>query len=221
MKSFIKKKLTNDIIVFPPSIDDTFYSSEHKRNIIVSTGRFFSHLHSKKQHLLVEAFKHLYDKEGISDWRLVLIGSVENEDSNEYLNHIKSISEGYPIDVLTNISFSNLREYYAKSKLFWLATGFGEDLEKHPERAEHFGIVTLEAMASGCVPIVFNGGGQKELVQSGIDGYFFNTKEELLNHTTDMIKNERKREEVSKRAIEKSKEYKTDHFIKKLHEILK
>ncbi len=218
---FIKMKINKDIVIFPPSIDDSFYSSKHKENIIVSTGRFFSHLHSKKQHLLIQAFKDLYTNADISSWKLVLIGSTEHEESNDYLQQIKTSATGYPIEILANIPFSTLKDYYAKAKLFWLATGLGEDLIQYPERAEHFGIVTLEAMASGCVPIVYNGGGQKELVQHGIDGYLFEDKDALIRYTKEIIDNEDKRKKIAENAIRTSKKYSLENFSNKLHEILK
>lgn len=221
IQSFIKKKINKDIVIFPPSIDYSFYSSKQKENIILSTGRFFSHLHSKKQHLLVEAFKDLYTNEDVSSWKLVLIGSTEHEESNEYLQQIKTNATGYPIEIHTNIPFSTLKDYYAKAKLFWLATGLGEDLIKYPERAEHFGIATLEAMASGCVPIVYNGGGQKELVRSGIDGYLFEDKNELIRYTKEMIDHADKRKKIAEHAIRTSKKYSLENFRNKLHEILK
>jgi len=36
---------------------------------------------------------------------------------------------------------------------------------------EHFGITTVEAMAAGCVPLVYDSGGQAEIVSSGYNGY--------------------------------------------------
>ena len=50
----------------------------------------------------------------------------------------------------------------------------------HPRIDEHFGISTVEAMASGLVPVVSNFGGQTEFVPSK---YQFHT----LGHAADLI----------------------------------
>ena len=47
--------------------------------------------------------------------------------------------------------------------------GYGVDAQREPRRMEHFGMVATEAMAAGCVPIVFCGGGLPEIVSHGVD----------------------------------------------------
>jgi len=63
--------------------------------------------------------------------------------------------------------------------IYWHATGLGEDLDRFLDRAEHFGIMTFEAMAFGCVPIVIRAGGQPEIVEGGRHGYLFADVDEL------------------------------------------
>src|SRR5262249_31745169 len=55
---------------------------------------------------------------------------------------------------------------------------------------EHFGIVTVEAMAAGCVPVVVNKGGQREIVQHGVNGFLWNTLEELKGYTQLLARDE-------------------------------
>jgi glycosyltransferase involved in cell wall biosynthesis len=57
--------------------------------------------------------------------------------------------------------------------------GYGEDPERHPERFEHFGMTTAEAMAAGCVPMVIAAGGQVEIVRDGGDGFWWSSPAEL------------------------------------------
>jgi glycosyltransferase involved in cell wall biosynthesis len=73
------------------------------------------------------------------------------------------------------------------AKIYWHATGFAEDETTHPERMEHFGITTVEAMAAGCVPVVINKGGHPEIIQHGVNGFLWNTREELKQYTTVLI----------------------------------
>ena len=78
-------------------------------------------------------------------------------------------------------------ELYAQSSLYWHATGFGVDAERHPERLEHFGISTVEAMMYGVVPLVVPAGGQSEIVTDGVNGRHWTTVAELVGATRSLI----------------------------------
>jgi len=85
---------------------------------------------------------------------------------------------------------------------------------------EHFGITTVEAMASGCVPIVYDAGGQREIVRNGIDGFLWKTFEELIEETTQIIIDTRLRSKVSFEAIIRSADFDTQKFEKAFDELL-
>jgi len=103
-----------------------------------------------------------------------------------------------------------------RAKIYWHSTGFGEDLEKNPEKFEHFGLSTLEAMNSGLVPVVFNAGGQPELVDHETNGFVWNTKDELISFTKMIIEEDPLRRVLSYNAIISSKKFSKDEFFKKL-----
>ncbi|MBI5122243.1 glycosyltransferase family 4 protein [Candidatus Roizmanbacteria bacterium] len=219
VKYYIDRWWNTDAQVFPPAIDTRQFKTGPKDNIILSVGRFFPLPHSKKQEVLVDAFKILCQK-GLRGWKLILAGGVD-EQGKEYFNMVKKRAKGFPVEIQTNLFYSDLLDLYSCAKIYWHAAGFGEDLDKHPERAEHFGITTLEAMASGCVPLVFSAGGQKEIVNDGTDGLSWNTKEELVQKTTNLINNLNIWDKLSKNALEKSKEYDIKRFEKKLISLIK
>ena len=52
-----------------------------------------------------------------------------------------------------------------------------------PAKMEHFGIVTVEAMLAGCVPLAPAHGGQVEIVEHGLSGYLCRNTEELVEHS--------------------------------------
>ena len=52
---------------------------------------------------------------------------------------------------------------------------------------EHFGIVIVEAMAAGCIPLVFNGGGVTEIVDHKENGYAWDSEKELLDFTNKLL----------------------------------
>ena len=62
------------------------------------------------------------------------------------------------------------RDLYGRASIFWHAAGLGEDPERHPDRYEHFGITTVEAMSAGAVPVVIDAAGQVEIVEHGANG---------------------------------------------------
>ena len=113
---------------------------------------------------------------------------------------------------MANVAADNLRQLYAKSKIYWHAAGFGEDLDKHPERAEHFGIAIVEAMAAGCVPVVFAGGGPKEIITDQQDGILWTSTEQLQSETEELISDRRRLAKLSQSAILKSRQFSKDRF---------
>ena len=219
-KKWIEKYYSQkNIEVLYPPIEQFQFSS--KENIILSVGRFFANGHCKKQLEMIRCFKELYNNNDIvKNWRYYLIGGVSsNIEDRKYLKRCQEEAEGYPIYFQINISFNTLKVFYGKAKIFWHATGLDEDENKHPERMEHFGIATGEAMSAGCVPVVINKGGQPEIVRHKIDGFLYNTIGELKKYTLKLISDETLLKKMSKRAIARSKKFNIERFNKRVMQI--
>ena len=152
-----------------------------KEKIILSVGRFFSHLHSKKQDLIIKAFKNLKNvSKKFSDYQLVLAGGLKNEDQ-EYFDGLKKLARNdFSIVFKPNIKLYELYKLYELSIYFWHFAGLGVDEEKNPELVEHFGITPLEAMASGCLTFCYSAGGPKELIANNKNGFLFSDADELI-----------------------------------------
>lgn len=180
--------------------------SDKKEKIILHVGRFFKQLHSKRQDVLVSFFKKLLDenKKDLTGWKLLLVGTVEDE---EYLAEIKSLITGYPIEILTDVSREMLVKLYRKAAIYWHATGFGVDETENPEKVEHFGITTIEAMAAGCVPIVINKGGQKEILGSELQDLLWNSESECLEVTKKIISEVSEYEKYQSISLERVKKF--------------
>lgn len=219
VKSHLKKTFKNRIEAVPPFVNQYLDLKIKKENIILSVGRFTKGMNRKKQEVMIEAFKKLVDK-GNSSWKLVLIGSYRDEDK-DYFSQIVKLADSYPIEIFGNASFSLISEYYNKAKIYWHAAGFGEDIEKNPERAEHFGITTVEAMSAGCVPIVINQGGQREIVEDNINGFLWDTEEELIRKTENVIRDKDIFERVSKKAIKRSNDFSNEAFCTNINDLIK
>lgn len=219
VKAHLKKTFKKNIIVIPPYVKSYYDKKIKKENMIISVGRFTKGMNRKKQEVMVEAFKRLVDS-GIKDWSLALLGSYREKDK-DYFDAIKKMTDGYPIEIIGNSSIETLSEYYNKAKIYWHAAGFGEDMEKNPERAEHFGITTVEAMSAGCVPIVINQGGQREIVEDNINGFLWDTEEELIRKTENVIRDKDIFERVSKKAIKRSNDFGNEIFCTNINKLIK
>lgn len=192
-----------------------------KENIILNVGRYgITQPGSsyKKQEVLVDAFKKLVDA-GHKNWQLVLVVSIFEKD-REKLLAIEQAIKGYPVAFVINPSNEDLWELYGKSKIYWHAAGFGEDLQLHPDRAEHFGMATVEAMGMGAVPVVISAGGQKEIVENEKNGFLWSTEEVLLKKTTELMNNPSLLESLGQAAIQRAKHFTSEHFCEEWKKII-
>jgi glycosyltransferase involved in cell wall biosynthesis len=221
-KSFTDKVFAIDSrIIYPPV--DSMLKNKEKENYILHVGRFraknIGSSDYKKQSIMVDAFKKMVDN-GLSNWSLVMAIGLQDEDSIRF-KELEKKTKGYPIKFFLNLSKDKLSELYSKSKIYWHASGFGEDIVKNPELAEHFGISTVEAMSAGCVPVVINAGGQKEIVESGKDGFLWNTIEDLMDSTRNLIEDNNTWAKMSKKAIKKSSLFTGDRFCTEIRKFIK
>ncbi len=108
-----------------------------------------------------------------------------------------------------------------KSKIFWHATGYKEDLDRRPEAVEHFGITTVEAMSYGQIPIVFYRGRLTDVVEDGLNGYCWQTESELKEKTNLVISDENRMKEISEQAFIRSKDFSKEKFRLGLLNVIK
>ena len=204
-------------VIYPPV--DTQFEIEEKTNAILSVGRFATQGHSKKQLEMLSTFKELGD--ALSDWEYFCVGGVDDSPSGqEYFAKATSIAKNSRAHVRANIERDCLKRLYQRSKIFWHAAGFGEDEEQQPELSEHFGIVTVEAMAAGCVPIVINKGGQSEIVEHGVNGFLWDTLEELKKYTLRVATDEQLRVQMADAARARAQQFSTENFLKRYLSLL-
>lgn len=217
-KGFVDKEYgVNSYVVYPPVSINEFKESK-KENRIIFVGRFSRLQQEKRQDVLIQTFKELCDA-GLKGWKLTLIGGSDIG-GTEYIGTLKELGLGYPIEIFENLPFQEVAKYYGKSKIFWSAVGFDVDEQKHPEKVEHFGISLVEAMSAGCVPIVLNKGGYREILDDSKDGYLWSSKEELKVATIRLIKDERRRKEIAENAKAKSVKFSQDRFEKQMLQLI-
>lgn len=217
-KSVIDRSYSvNSRVIYPP-VDVANFTVSKKENIILTVGRFTGLFGGKKQEAMINVFKKMVNN-GLKNWEFVLIGGLLENDK-DYFYKLNCQAEGYPVKLLPNLSFTELKKYYGKAVIYWHANGFGEDEKINPQRFEHFGISTVEAMASGCAPVVFNGGGQKEIVDHGLNGFLWQTEKELISYTAQLIKDNRLREKMAVTAVKKSQNFSKEIFLRRFNEVI-
>lgn len=219
---FTKKNIDREfgidsVVVYPPvSVGEI--KPRRKENIILNVSRFSSLLQSKHQDVLINNFKKIYGL-GYKDWKLILVGGSEIGNSG-YIDELIKISNGYPIEIIESPGFKFIKELYGKSKVFWSASGFGVDIDKNPENVEHFGITVVEAMAGAAVPLVYNAGGHREIINDGKDGFLWNDERELMKKTIDLIKNKKTLKEISLNSIQSSLKFSCENFRNNIEKLL-
>lgn len=228
-KSFVDRQLgVESIVIYPPvSLKP---KKVKKENIILHVGRFRARDvrtvvngvsmpvgDYKKQSVMIEEFKKIAKK--IPGWKFILATGVKPEDEKDF-NEMRKRAENYPIKLLVNMSNDELWGIYSRAKIYWHASGFGEDLEKHPEFAEHFGISTVEAMGAGAVPVVINAGGQKEIIENNINGFLWDTLDELEGKTLLLVSENKIFEAMSLKAIERARDFHGSRFCEEIKKII-
>jgi glycosyltransferase involved in cell wall biosynthesis len=204
-KSIIDKNYScKSNILYPPV---TLIDPDIKENVILSVGRFDNILHSKRQDILIEAFKQL----DAPDWKLVLAGGSLNTVGQ--IDSLKKFIGDFAIEIVVNPTFDEIRKLYSQAKVYWHAAGYGSNLKKNPEKAEHFGIATVEAMSAGAIPVVFAGGGQLEIIRDGSDGFFWNKPEELVSITKEIISEKKDNQITAQNAVKTAEKYSQERFI--------
>lgn len=221
-KFYVDKEFGIDSVVLYPPVN--MHTKEVKKeNIILHVGRFRVKKVKigdyKKQDVMIDAFKKMV-KKGLEKWRFVLAVGVTDED-RVLFSSSQEIAKGFPIEFLVNRNNQELWDIYSRAKIYWHASGYGEDLEKHPEYAEHFGISTVEAMGAGAVPVVIKAGGQKEIVKDGKNGFLWDTLEELQEKTLRLVHDQILWDRLSKEAKKRAQFFSGRRFCEELEKIIK
>ena len=210
-KKYIDQEFAvNSSVIYPP-VNTTEFKAGKKQNTILTVGRFHP---LKKQDVLIDTFISIQEKLG--DWQFVIAGGLLEQDKS-YYQALVAKCVGNNIKLLPNISHEDLTRLYEETKIYWHGTGYGE---KNPENMEHFGITTVEAMASGCIPVAFKGGGQKEIINDKIGGYLWDTTDELVKYTQELAGSTELWEKLSKQSKQDAVKYSEAEFCKNWQELI-
>ena len=107
---------------------------------------------------------------------------------------------------------SNVNEYLSRA-----------DIYVHAAYREGFGLVLLEAMASGLPVVTTDGGGNKDLLEDGHNGFLIKERsvKQFADKLIDLIENEELRKGLGGNAQQYSKVYDIIPYVDKLEKIYK
>lgn len=161
-----KVQYPNVEVVSPPVDVPLSPPSSKNLNAIsaLNVGRITNRGHAKRQDAFLDIMDLVHSQ--YIDSTAVIVGglSVDAQDQDfAKMLQLRAAPKGF--EVQTNLPRDALRRRFAQANLYIHCTGLGIPAGFYPELHEHFGITVVEAMGSGCVPIVPEGGGSADLIK--------------------------------------------------------
>ena len=190
---------------------------KNNRKVIFFPARIFrlsnGELSSQKNfRMVLEAVK-LLAKE-VNNFLVVAIANDETESAKETYASLKNeIAESGLSDnvhFVASVLPTEMPQYYSAS-----------DIVCVPSINETFGLVYLEAMASGKIAIATNTGGPKEYINSGQTGYLVEPGnfEELKNILLPLLQDDQLTESIKQNAQKAADNFSVDKFGQQIEEI--
>jgi glycosyltransferase involved in cell wall biosynthesis len=197
--------------IYPPVDMESTQEECAKKDIVLSVARYETE-GTKRQREMVDTFLMLSREwpEAVRGWRFILVGG--SQPNNRYLSELqKTVAENPArnIELRVNIPLAELKSLHREAKLFWHLCGL---VQNDPSEVEHFGMTTVEAMQNGVVPIVYDGGGLREIVDHGVDGYRVKSKADLLDYSIRLFQNPALVEKLGRTARDRARTFSRTNF---------
>ncbi|HEY6749224.1 MAG TPA: glycosyltransferase [Mycobacteriales bacterium] len=208
-------------VLYPPIQVDRLHPAAEREKVVLSVGRFFAPGlgHAKRQLEMVQMFGRMVRSGQLDGWSMTVLGGCEDA-NRPYLETVRAAAAGLPVRIVANAPREMVEQAMSTASVFWSATGYGEDEERAPWAHEHFGMTTAEAMAGGCVPIVIDRAGQREIVRDGTDGFRWSTFDELAERTRRVAGDEELRARLAAAAVLRAGTYSDDMFAERWRKVV-
>ncbi len=206
-KDWIRKTLSLDPIVVHPPVnikDFQKYGQLHNRkNMVTSVGRFTP----EKRQILMAHLAKAFPRTVFN-----IIGATSKA-SPSVIKEIVRFKEKHNLSNLhlyVNAPFEQLLEILSQTKIFF-----------HGYVGEHFGIAVVEAMGSGCVPIVPKSGGQwTDIIENGKYGFGYDNLEEAIEIMKPLLSSDTNWQKYSKIASKRAHVFDEGIFSEKIVKII-
>jgi len=191
-------------VLYPP-VDVKCFFRLPKQNVVLSVGRFDPF---KRYEILIKAFCK------VNNGKCIIIGSTYGKISLRYLNKLKRLINNlrlnHKVKLIVNCPFNTVKYFLSKAKVYVHCAPF-----------EYFGISVVEAMASGCVPVVCKSGGPyTDVVDHGKYGLCFSTTNELANIINRLLCNHKLCEQFSYTAMKRALIFDKEKFKREFLKVL-
>ncbi len=197
-RGFVREKWGREsTTLYPPCPIDLYRNlSGHKEDLVITVGRVVP---EKRMDLFLEIARRL------PRIKFAIVGSV----APGLESYFRNLQYTAPPNVsLVTSPLRRVRELLARAKTY-----------VHCARNEHFGITIVEAMAAGCVPVVHDSGGPREIVTSEV-GYRWRMIDEAVDQISELSRNDVLRGRLSKACVISSERFGVEAFESGLGRVL-
>lgn len=207
-KKSLPASLAKNITLLPNAINCKKFSHYGRDNDIkllslINIGSFVPKKNQKFLLLIAEQLK----KRGV-DFRVVMLGDGPLRSDIERMVR----ESGLQSQVSCTGNVDNVEEYLHRYTIY-----------VHTSVSEPFGLVLLEAMASGLPVVTLNGGGNADLIDNGKNGFLINKQDAELfaDKIMEIWENKNLYSQMSTYAQEFAKQYDIKEYVDKLLELYK
>ncbi|WP_337127620.1 glycosyltransferase family 4 protein [Proteus terrae] len=161
----------------------------------------------KGQKFVIDAIENL-NKKGI-ECALSIVGNINTEYAKNLFDYVEKNS-------INNISFLGFREDIDKVRLDY-------DIGIISSKAEAFGRVTIEGMATGLIMVASNTGANPELISDRVTGFLYkhNDLNSLLSVISYIYENRRDMQTIRENAIKFANKFDSGIASEKIYNLLK
>jgi glycosyltransferase involved in cell wall biosynthesis len=211
MQGIIKTVLhRNSLVVYPPVDVETFSSKcfkERKEGCTVSVVASYT----PKRHLDQVPLIAKHTKAA----KFIIMGKADGY-SVPTLKKLKELMSVLHVEdritLLKNVPFNEFSKILSLTKVYL-----------HIMPYDHFGISVVEAMASGCVPVVHRSGGPWTDILNGEQGEYgfsYSTAVEAADYIDTLATDEDLRSKIASRASDRAKRFDKAVFMKRMVEVV-
>ena len=188
----------------PITIDGEYSELGIKENVVLYVGRI--EYKQKRNDRLVDVWNEMGEiRKG---WKLVIVGDGPDRHNLQKLIEQRNLSDSVEI-----VGFQSPVDYYKRAKFLLLTSDY-----------EGFGLVIVEAMKFGAVPIVYGSyEAVYDIVDSGKHGFITPmpfSAQETADVLSRLMSDDALRSQMSRRAVERSKDFNLDSVVRRWEDLV-